>query len=104
MLSIYLKCWFYIVGYGDIMKILKIISKAGSPKILLTLNERTLTFGEVGKLVGHTAIATERLKELRKIGLVQREVLQDERRTVRYSLTEKGKVVAEVLIRLDGLE
>jgi DNA-binding HxlR family transcriptional regulator len=79
------------------MKILKIISKSECPKIILTLNERTLTFGEIAKLVGHTAIATERLKELRKNNIVQREVLQDERRTVKYSLTEKGIKVASAL-------
>ena len=85
------------------MKILKIISKSGCPEIILAMSEKTLTFGEVTKLVGHSAIATERLKELKKNRIVNREVMQDDRRTVRYSLTEKGEKIAEALKILEAI-
>jgi len=42
------------------------------------------------------------LKELTKTGLLEREVMED--RSVRYRLTEKGKVVSKILKEFKEVE
>jgi DNA-binding HxlR family transcriptional regulator len=87
------------------MTLLKTLAKAGCGNILLTLyesNEEELNFGSIAKLMRHRPTATRALKELTKTGLVEREVMED--RTVRYRLTEKGKVVSKILKELKEVE
>ena len=84
--------------------ILKILAMPGCKEIILELNSKgILNFGKLASLMNYRAKATRVVKELRNSGLVNRKILDDGLRTTQYSLTEKGKVVAEVLIRLDGL-
>lgn len=86
------------------MKILKAISKTKSDEILIALSKQNLTFGKIARLVNHPALATIRLKELKKFGLIEREVMQNELRTVEYSLTEKGKIIANALKTISEFE
>ena len=85
------------------MKILKTLSKSGCSDIILALNKEPLIFGRISDLTGHSSIATVRLRELRKEGIVNRKVMQDEKRSVTYSLTEKGKKIAEALMILEDV-
>jgi len=92
-------------GNSANMTLLKTLAKAGCGNILLTLyesNEEELNFGSIAKLMRHRPTATRALKELTKTGLVERKVMED--RTVRYRLTEKGKVVSKILNELKQVE
>lgn len=85
--------------------ILKILAMPGCKEIIMELNSKgTLNFGRLASIMDYRAKATRILKELKNKGIVERRILDDGLRTTQYSLTEKGKAVAEVLIRLDGLE
>jgi DNA-binding HxlR family transcriptional regulator len=87
------------------MNLLKVISKTGCEEILLKLyKEGESNFGKLAELTKHRATTTRSLKELQKAKLVDRKVMQDELRTVVYSLTEKGKSVGEILQQLKKLE
>ena len=67
------------------------------------MKKEPLIFSRITDLTGHSGIATIRLKELRKEGIVNRKVMQDEKRTVEYSLTKKGKKIAEALVVLENV-
>ena len=61
-----------------------------------------MTFGDIAKLMKHRPTATRALKELTNAGLLERRVLED--RSVRYRLTEKGKVVSKIVKELREIE
>ncbi|MFA5772023.1 MAG: winged helix-turn-helix domain-containing protein [Thermoplasmata archaeon] len=86
------------------MKILKLVSKTGCAQIILALDKKKLTFGAIAKIVGHPAVATQRLKELKNAGLIDRKVLQDEHRSVEYGLNDNGHVVAKALETLSNVK
>ena len=87
------------------MNLLKVISKAGCEDILLKLNKEGETnFAKLAELTKHRATTSRSLKELQGAGLINRKVMNDELRTVIYSLTEKGKAVGEILQHLTQLE
>jgi DNA-binding HxlR family transcriptional regulator len=85
--------------------ILRILAMPGCKEIIMELNSKgTLNFGKLANIMDYRAKATRILKELKNKGIVERRILDDGLRTTQYTLTEKGKAIAEVLIRLDGLE
>ncbi len=87
------------------MPLLKVVSKKDADKFLLALLENAkMNFGKLAKLTDYPANASRILRELTKEGLLRREVLQDEKRSVIYSLTPKGKEVALLLMKLKELE
>lgn len=87
------------------MSLLKVISKAGCEDILLKLHkEGEINFAKLAELTKHRATTSRSLKELQGAGLIDRKVMNDELRTVIYSLTEKGKAVCNILMGLRKLE
>lgn len=85
------------------MSLLKTLAKAGCEDILLALYENEeLHFGAIAELTNYRTTATRILKDLTKVGLVEREVMED--RSVRYRLTEKGKAVSRILKQLKEVE
>ena len=87
------------------MPLLKVISKKDSDRFLLALLENgEMNFGRLAEMTEYPANASRVLKELSNEGLLRRQVLQDERRSVIYSLTPKGKKVALLLMKLKELE
>ncbi len=87
------------------MSLLKLLSKKDCDKFLLALLENgKMNFGKLAKLTKYPATTTRILKELTAEGLITRKVMQDEKRSVIYSLTPKGKEVALLLMKLKELE
>ena len=87
------------------MPLLKVISKKDSDRFLLALLENgEMNFGKLAEMTEYPANASRVLKELIKEGLITRRVMQDEKRSVIYSLTPKGKKVALLLVELKELE
>lgn len=79
-----------------------LLAKKGATEILLKLvEEDELNFSDVKEMVGSPTTASNRLDELRELGLIEREVQDDRYRSVEYSLTEKGARVAEILGNLE---
>lgn len=65
------------------------------------MREGAMNFSEIRKLVGSPTTTSKRLQELVKIGAVKRKVQDDRFRSVRYSLTNKGKRIAELMKELE---
>ena len=82
------------------MELLKVLGKSKSIEILQELNSRKLIFREIVEITGNPTTATRRVKELQALGLISREVMQDKFRTVKYSITEKGKESLETVKKL----
>ena len=88
-----------------IMKIRKLLARQGTIEILLFLvKNKNPHYGAISKVIGSHQITTSRLKELVDEGFIQRNVMQDPRRTVQYSITKKGKELAEIALRILELE
>ena len=81
-------------------EMLKILAQSKSIEILLALQRKELKFTEIVKIANNPTTAMRRVTNLQKMGLISRKVLQDERRSVEYSLTKKGISVVEFLERL----
>lgn len=79
---------------------LKILAQSRSMEILLALQRKELKFTKIVKIAGNPTTAMRRVTNLQRVGLISRRVLQDKRRSVEYSLTEKGISVVEFLERL----
>lgn len=87
------------------MQLIKVLGMRGAHDILFTLmKEGTMSFSKLSSLTKYSTTASRTLKALRRHGLIERKVEQDERRSVVYKLTKKGKEVAELLTKLDTIE
>lgn len=81
--------------------ILYVLSLKGSPKILVALLRKgELTYSELSRVVGGPATTSRAIKALSEMGMINRKVLDERYRPVVYSLTEKGRVLAELVIRI----
>lgn len=80
-------------------EVLKLLSKKHCKEILINLKNGSLNFNTIAKITNHhKGTATRLLKELVENELIIREVQQNAKRTVKYSLSEKGKRITENLI------
>lgn len=62
-----------------------------------------MKYSEIVNVVGYSTTTTRSLKSMEKLGVVKREVLNEPYRPVAYSLTEKGKKLANLLKELENL-
>lgn len=85
-------------------KIFETLARSKTLEILLALEERGMKFNEIVKIAGNTTTAMRRAKDLQNVGLIDREVLQDMQRSVRYSLTRKGQMLIPLVKKVLGLE
>lgn len=83
------------------MKI-ELLAKKGAIRLLRALSKKKeLKFAEIQKLIGSPTTASQRLKELEGMGVVRREVQADRYRSVRYSLTDKGRRIVKFVDELE---
>ena len=76
----------------------RVFYRWGSAEILLVLtNDGELRFSEICRKLPSISeqIVSTRLADLREIGMVEREVLEDTPIAVAYSLTDSGRRLAE---------
>lgn len=81
-------------------EMLKILAQSRSMEILLALQRKELKFTKIVEIASNPTTAMRRVTDLQRAGLISRRVLQNKRRSVEYSLTEKGISVVEFLERL----
>ena len=81
-------------------EMLKILAQSRSMEILFALRRKELKFTKIVEIASNSTTAMRRVTDLQRAGLISRRVLQDKRRSVEYSLTEKGISVVEFLKRL----
>jgi DNA-binding HxlR family transcriptional regulator len=62
-----------------------------------------MRYSEIVKVVGFSTTTTRALKAMEKLGVTKREVLNEPYRPVAYSLTEKGKKLANLLRELESM-
>lgn len=87
------------------MRVIEVLGYKGSEQILLALlKEDGQSFSKLASLTKYSTTASRTLKMLRKEGLVERIVQQDELRTVVYKLTKNGRDVAEMLVKLNAVD
>jgi len=86
------------------MDIIRLLALRGTKKILLSM-EKTgkMNYSEIVKVVGYSTTTTRSLKSMQKLGVVKREVLNEPYRPVAYSLTDKGRKLANILKELENL-
>jgi DNA-binding HxlR family transcriptional regulator len=86
------------------MDIFELLSLRGTRKILGELGERgAVKYSELVRAVGFSTTTTRALKRMEQLGIVEKKVLAEPYRPVAYSLTEKGRRLAEIVKKLDAL-
>lgn len=84
-------------------KIISTLAKSKAIDIILLLNETgELRYSEI-KQLGHYTTVSRRLKELEKIGVVERNVKAEYPPRVSYKLTGKGKKLLKLMGEIEGL-
>ena len=74
------------------------ICKAKFVEIIVFLNKGPASFNRIKSSLGVSpATLTRRLSEMEKYKLVESRIIENERKRIKYSLTEKGKKVAELV-------
>jgi DNA-binding HxlR family transcriptional regulator len=73
-------------------KVMCILGNKWKPIIIVTINDRTLRFGEVAKSINLISrkVLTDQLKEMKNDGLLIREEFKELPPRVEYSLTKRG--------------
>ena len=85
-------------------KIVSVISKSKAIEILLLLRDKgELRYSEI-KQVGHYTTVSRRLKDLERIGIVNRKVKAEYPPKVTYKLTGKGNKLIKLLEEIEMLE
>ncbi|MDG7008713.1 MAG: helix-turn-helix transcriptional regulator [Nitrososphaerota archaeon] len=76
----------------------KVFSKWSVELILAIYSLRTAGFGDLKRLLhGITSqVLSKKLRDLEELGFVQREVIQSRPAKVRYSLSKKGELLAQI--------
>ena len=79
------------------------LTKRGTMRILYALAEgrKAMNFTEFKSLVGSPTTTSHCLRSLVHAGLLNKEIQDDRYRSVKYSLTEKGTQVAELVRELE---
>ena len=79
------------------------LAKRGMMKILYALAEKgeAMNFSEFKNLVGSPTTTSNCLRSLVQTGFLDKKIQDDRYRSVKYSLTEKGTQVAELVRELE---
>jgi DNA-binding HxlR family transcriptional regulator len=84
--------------------VFELLALKGTVKILRQLQkEQRSMYSDLVKIVGHSTTTTRALNAMMKLGLIQKEVLNEKYRPVMYFLTDKGRKLAEVASQLENL-
>jgi DNA-binding HxlR family transcriptional regulator len=87
------------------LDIFNLLALKGTRKILVKLHSLGETrYSELVKAVGHSTTTTRALNHMENFGLLKRRVLTEKYRPVMYSLTEKGKRLAKIVLELENFE
>lgn len=75
------------------------IGKKGAIHIIRSLlSKEEMTYSELEQLLkGSPKLTSGRLEELVKLEILNREVMSDKYRTVKYSLTSKGNAITQLI-------
>ena len=86
------------------MDVFQVLSLKGTRTILevLRTNDR-MRYSELVKSVGFSTTTTRALKAMETAKLVRKEVLNEPYRPVAYSLTDKGKKLAQMVTEIEKL-
>lgn len=84
------------------MDVFELLGLRGTKKILdeLTVKD-SVRYSELVRAVGFSTTTTRALKAMEWMGLVEKKVLAEPYRPVIYSLTKKGKRLAEISKQLE---
>jgi DNA-binding HxlR family transcriptional regulator len=83
---------------------LEVLCLKGTAKILFALRRKEgVSFSELAKVVGFSSTATRALKAMEENKLVSRQVLDKPYRPVIYSLTERGRKLAQLLSEIEEI-
>jgi len=86
------------------MDVFELLRLRGTRKILEELGEKGgVNYSELVRVVGFSTTTTRALKRMEEFGIVEKRVLAKPYRPVEYSLTEKGKRLAEIVKKIDAL-
>jgi DNA-binding HxlR family transcriptional regulator len=83
---------------------LEVLCLKGTAKILAALRKKEgMSFSELAEIVGFSSTATRALKAMEQDKLVARQVLDKPYRPVIYSLTERGRKLANLLSQIEDI-
>lgn len=86
------------------MELIEVVALKGTRRILVALTHKEkMNFSELARIVGFSTTTTRSLKAMEAHLLVTKEVLNEPYRPVAYSLTDRGKRVANLLAELDKI-
>ena len=76
----------------------KVFSKWSIEIILSTYSMKSLGFGDLKRLLNgiSSRVLSKKLKDLEELGFIRREVLESRPPKVRYTLSEKGELLAKL--------
>ena len=84
--------------------IFDLLSLRGTRKILEELVKKgPVRYSDLVRVVGFSTTTTRALKRMEELGMVKKKVLAEPYRPVEYSLTSKGRKLAEIVGKLDAL-
>jgi DNA-binding HxlR family transcriptional regulator len=84
-------------------EVISTISKSKAIDIIFLLRDKgELRYSEI-KQLGHYTTVSRRLKELEKLGVLERKVKDEYPPKVTYKLTEKGGKLIRILNKLDDV-
>lgn len=84
------------------MDVFELLGLRGTKKILDELTAKgNVRYSELVRAVGFSTTTTRALKAMERMGLVEKKVLAEPYRPVIYSLTKKGKRLAEISKQLE---
>lgn len=83
-------------------ELLEALGKTGAVTILRELEKEGRRFSALRKLLTHATLA-KRLRELEKIGLVERKIVDSRPPSSQYMLTSRGREVLQLLRKLGTL-
>lgn len=87
------------------MSVFNLISLKGTRTILTELSQKKeVKYSDLVRAVGHSTTTSRALLQMEKLGFIKREVTQAKYRPVLYSLTDKGRRLAELTESLMELE
>jgi DNA-binding HxlR family transcriptional regulator len=84
--------------------VLQVIDRRHAPQLLVALVDGPQRYNKLLRFTGHDTTLTAVLRHLEDHGLVERSVRIDRPVGVYYTLTARGRVVAEVLVELQVVD
>ena len=86
------------------MDLFELLALRGTAKVLRELRQKQrIMYSNLVRIVGHSTTTTRALNAMMELGLIQKEVLNEKYRPVVYSLTVKGRKLADIASELENL-